>query len=30
VQGFLLGRPGRLTRRDEKPREIISHQLISA
>jgi diguanylate cyclase (GGDEF)-like protein/PAS domain S-box-containing protein len=30
VQGFLLGRPGRLTRRDEKPQKITSQQLISA
>jgi diguanylate cyclase (GGDEF)-like protein/PAS domain S-box-containing protein len=30
VQGFLLGRPGRLTRRDERPQEITTGQLISA
>jgi diguanylate cyclase (GGDEF)-like protein/PAS domain S-box-containing protein len=30
VQGFLLGRPTRLTRRDERPQEIASDQLIVA
>lgn len=29
VQGFLLGRPARLTRHDERPQEIASEQLIA-
>jgi diguanylate cyclase len=29
VQGFLLGRPSRLTRHDERPQEIAVEQLIA-
>jgi diguanylate cyclase (GGDEF)-like protein/PAS domain S-box-containing protein len=29
VQGFLLGRPARLTRHDERPQEIATEQLIA-
>jgi diguanylate cyclase (GGDEF)-like protein/PAS domain S-box-containing protein len=29
VQGFLLGRPARLTRYDERPRELAAEQLIA-
>ncbi len=29
VQGFWLGRPASLTRHDERPQEIASHQLIA-